>query len=492
VSRPSRLALLVPALLAAALALGLAVALAGCSGGEEEAAPPATTTSAPPTTTEDEAGGEPAEPPPQPVLVRVVDGDTKKRVRNAVVRVGKVQARSDARGRVSLEVPGDLRHPRAAFHVRARGYAPEKDWAWVRGRRKPVVMEIYRPAYQWTMYGANLARTQVHPKINLRPPFRVVWKRWVGSLMEFPAMIWKGVGYVTTLDGHVRAIDLDRGKVRWKTRIGALMAASPGLVPERNELVVPTMTPGELVVLNMETGRRKWSYTTGRAEPSPAVRDGIAYVGATNGNVYAIDLERRRPKWIYRGGVKITSSIALVGNRAYFGDYAGRVICLNARTGRTIWVGSAGSRVYGTVAVAGGRVFAPSVFSGLSALSARTGRLLWRNPVGDYLYSSPAVYRGRVYYGTYEWRVYSASASTGRILWSQPVARAVSGAVQVVDGVVYASNFSNQTQGWHWRTGRELFDFPHGKYVAVSGNAGKLFIHGIVRMYALVPKKKRG
>jgi outer membrane protein assembly factor BamB len=493
VSRPSpRLALLIPALFAA-LALGLAAGLVACSGDDEEAGPPAATTTTAPSTTEEEGEEEePAEPPPQPLLVRVVDGDTGKRVRNAVVQVGKERSRSDARGRAKLELPGDRPHPRAAFHVRARGYSTEKGWAWVRGRRKPVVIEIYRPAYQWTMYGANLARTQVHPRINLRPPFRVVWKRWVGSLMEFPAMIWKGVGYVTTLDGHVRAIDLDRGKVLWKNRIGTLMAASPGLVPERNELVVPTMSPGAFVVLSMKTGRRKWSYPSGRAEPSPAVRDGIAYFGATNGNVYAIDLERRRPKWVYRGGVKVTSSIALVGNRAYFGDYAGRVICLNAKTGRTIWVGSAGSRVYGTVAVKNGRVFAPSVFSGLSALSARTGRLLWRNPVGDYLYSSPAVYRGRVYYGTYEWRMYSASVRTGRILWSQPVARAVSGAVQVVDGVVYASNFSNQTKGWHWRTGRELFSFPHGKYVAVSGNAGKLFIHGIVRMFALVPKKKRG
>jgi eukaryotic-like serine/threonine-protein kinase len=314
----------------------------------------------------------------------------------------------------------------------------------------------------------------------------------VGSLMEFPATIWKGVGYVSNLKGYIHAIELDRGKVVWKTRIGTLMAASPAVVPERNELVVPTMSPGELVVLNMKTGRREWSYPSGRAEPSPAVRKGIAYFGATNGNVYAMNLERRRPKWVYRGGVKVTSSIAIVGNRAYFGDYAGRVICLDTRTGRTIWVGSAGSRVYGTVAVAGGRVFAPSVFSGLSALSARTGRLLWRNPAGGFLYSSPAAYRGRVYYGTYGWRVYSASARTGRILWSQPVARAVSGAVQVVAGVVYASNFSNQTKGWDWRTGRELFSFPHGKYVAVSGNAGKLFIHGIVRMFALEPRRKRG
>ena len=80
---------------------------------------------------------------------------------------------------------------------------------------------------------------------------------------------------------------------------------------------------------------------------------------------------------------------------------------------------------------------------------------------------------------------------TGRVLWARSVGRAVSGAIQVVGGIVYASNFGNQTKGWTWRTGRELFSFPHGKYVAISGNAGTLLVHGHRRMYALVPTRRR-
>jgi outer membrane protein assembly factor BamB len=464
----------------ALLTLALATALAACSGDDESAQPQPTEPRPAPTTTEA------PEPEAPPTLVRVVDGDTGRHVPGAVVRAGSSQARSNARGRAALQL-GERR--RAVFHVRAPGYSPERLRARAHG--KPVVVRIYRPAFQWTMYGANLARTQAHPAIRLRPPFRVAWRRKVGALMEFPAVVWQGVAYVSNIRGYVTAISLDRGKVVWKRRIGTLMAASPAVVPERNELVVPTMSPGELVVLNVRTGRRKWMYPTGRAEPSPAIRGGIAYFGAANGNVYAMNLERRRPRWVYRGGVKVTSSAAVVGNRVYFGDYAGRVVCLNARTGRRIWVGSAGSRVYGTVAVAGGRVFAPSVFSGLSALSARTGRLLWRNPVSGYLYSSPAYYRGRVYYGTYGWRVYSVSARTGRIHWSRSTGRAVSGAVQVVAGVVYAADFSKETNGWHWRTGRHLFRFGRGKYVPISGNAGRLLLHGTKTLYALEPRKRR-
>jgi outer membrane protein assembly factor BamB len=420
--------------------------------------------------------------------VRVVDGDTGKRVRNAVVRLGRAWDRSDARGRVELSL--DPR-PRGVFRVDARGYTTAKVRARVQGRREPLVVEVYRPASQWPVYGATPARTQAHEEIRLRPPFRVAWSRGLQAIVEFPTVVWNGIGYVSSLRGFVRALDLDTGKVIWRTQVGSRMAASPGLAPERNELIVPTMSPGELVVLNMETGRRKWSYPSGRAEPSAVVRDGIAYAGAANGEVYAIDLERRRPRWVYRGGIKVTSSPALVGKRVYFGDYAGRVVCLDAKTGRTIWIGSAGSRVYGTVAVADGRVFAPSVFSGLSALDARTGRLLWRNSAGAYVYSSPAYYRGRVFYASYAGSVYSADARTGRVLWVGGAGGSVSGAVQVVGGVVYSASFGGQTNGWNWRSGRHMFHFGEGKYVPISGNAGKLILHGARRVYALVPRKRR-
>ena len=124
----------------------------------------------------------------------------------------------------------------------------------------------------------------------------------------------------------------------------------------------------------------------------------MAYVADEGGRVYAVDLKRRKTRWVFSGAAKITSSPTIVGQRLYIGDYAGRVHALNMRTGRRLWTGR-GTRVYDRRRCAG-RVFAPSVFSGLSALSAANG-LLWRIPTGSYMYSSPAYYRGRVYVGNY-------------------------------------------------------------------------------------------
>jgi outer membrane protein assembly factor BamB len=310
--------------------------------------------------------------------------------------------------------------------------------------------------------------------------------------MEFPSTVWEGVAYVHTIGGKLRAISMKNGRVLWTKREGSLVASSPAIDPKRGLLVSTSMQPGYVTVRSLKTGNVRWRYYTGLTEPSPVIRGGVAYFGATNGNMYALDLDRRKPRWVFHGGVKITSSPALVGNRLYFGDYAGRVTALDARNGRVAWRGSAGSRVYGTVAVAGGRVFAPSVFSGLSALSARNGRLLWRLPVSGYLYSSPAVFRGRVYFGTYGWSVFCVSASSGRVLWRRAVHGAVSGAVSVVDKVVYASTLRNVTTAFGWRNGRTVWRFADGKYVPVSGSGERLLIHGERRLYAVEEKRRHG
>jgi outer membrane protein assembly factor BamB len=420
------------------------------------------------------------------MAVLVVDGDTSQPVAGARVVLGRESAVSAKNGVALLPRPGRRRF---ALSAAARGY--EAGRVKVHGAHDRSSVRIWRTATQWPMYGATPGRTQVHSAIELRPPFRRIWHRRLHGLVEFPAVVWEGVAYVNNFSGWLRAISVKTGRVLWQRRVGSLMASSPAIDPKRRILVATTMRPGGVKVISLDTGRVRWSYSTGLTEPSPVIRGGVAYFGATNGNVYALDLDRRRPRWVFHGGVKITSSPALVGPRVYFGDYAGRVFALNARNGRVVWRGSAGSRVYGTVAVAGGRVFAPSVFSGLSALSARSGRLLWRIPVGVYLYSSPAVFRGRVYFGTYAGRVYSASASSGRILWTRSTGGAVSGAVQIVNGVVYAGSMNSRITAWNWSNGRQLWTFPHGRYVPVSGNGSVLIMHGGGSIWGVVPKRRR-
>ena len=126
----------------------------------------------------------------------------------------------------------------------------------------------------------------------------------------------------------------------------------------------------------------------------------------------------------------------------------------------------------------------------LTAFSAR-GLRLWSVGTGSYVYSSPAVWGGRVFFGSYNGVLYGVSARNGAVLWHFGTGGAISGAVVVVAGVVYAGNFSHRIYGISARNGRQLLAFPHGDYVPVSGNGGRLLLHGFSRLFAVEPKRRR-
>ncbi len=347
-----------------------------------------------------------------------------------------------------------------------------------------VVVRVWREALQWPMYGATPARTQAHPRIRVRPPFRVVWSRGLGSLVEFPAVISDGVAYVGNSRGTVQALSMRDGTVLWRHAVHrGKMAASPAVVGD--ELVVHGMD-GLVRVLDRRTGRLRFAYRVGSPiESSPIVRDHVDYFGAWNGNVYALDLRTRRLRWVFRSGYKITSSAALAARTLYIGDYGGRLLALAPGSGRLRWSAGVDGRIYGTPAVWAGRVFVPSSDgASLSAFSTR-GRFLWRVHTGSYVYSSPAVWGGLVFFGSYNGLLYGVSARTGRVAWKVQTGGAISGAAVVVDGVVYAGSFAHRIVGVDAKSGRVLFRFPHGEYVPVSGNGGRLLLHGYSRVWAV-------
>lgn len=414
------------------------------------------------------------------VAVTVLDGDTSRRVPGAVVTVGGYTARTNAHGVAYLP----LRH-RGALVTTARkaSYAPRAVRLSFRTHPQSS-LRIYRPALQWTMYGAGPQRTQAPAAIRVRPPFKVVWSRGLGSLVEFPAVVADGVAYAANARGTIWALDMRTGNVIWRhaTPHGK-MAASPAVWGD--ELIVHGMD-GHVWVLRRSDGRLLWHYDVGSpVESSPVVADGLDVFGAWNGVVTALDLRTHRVRWRHFDGCKITSSVAASGATLYLGDYCGRLLALARTTGSLRWSGGVNGRIYGTPAVDGGRVFVPSSDGGsLTAFSTR-GVSLWQRTFGSYVYSSPAVWGGRVYFGAYNGVFYALNAATGATTWAVGTGGAISGAAVVVDGVAYAGSFAHRIVGVDARSGRVVLDFPHGEYVPVSGSGERLLLHGFSRIYAV-------
>jgi outer membrane protein assembly factor BamB len=459
----------------ALLVAALVALLAGCGSGHHTASPPV------------KPKPKPVQPKPRlpgPLVVTILDGDRRVRVPGARVTLRGERGRTDLHGVTSFQGP----RRRLVVRVVAKGYTTVTQRLNFGHRRKQTI-RIYQPDLQWPVYGATKARTQAPADIRLRPPFRLIWSRGLGQLIEFPAVVWNGFAYIGNQHGTIHAISMRSGKVAWQhdTPGAPRMASSPAV--DGDDVVYHTMG-GRVYVLDRVNGHLKWSWNAGSAiESSPVVVKGIDYFGTAGGGMYALDLRRHKARWSRYLGAKITSSAAIEHGRLFIGDYAGRLWALSPRTGATRWIGTVNGKIYGTPAVAHGRVFVPSSTGNSLTAFTTSGRYLWRDTAGYYVYSSPAVANGVVCFGSYDGWFYGASAVSGRILWRIPTGGAISGAAVIVDGVAYVGSFSHRIVGVNVRTGARVLSFPHGQYVPVSGNGMRLLLNGFSRIYAVEPRR---
>ena len=76
-----------------------------------------------------------------------------------------------------------------------------------------------------------------------------------------------------------------------------------------------------VTALNASTGVKVWSFATGSSvDSSPAVANGVVYIGSFNGNLYALNATTGAKLWGYDTGGFVYTSLAVVDGLLYFRD----------------------------------------------------------------------------------------------------------------------------------------------------------------------------
>jgi outer membrane protein assembly factor BamB len=113
-----------------------------------------------------------------------------------------------------------------------------------------------------------------------------------------------------------------------------------------------------------------WSFQTGDAVlSSPAVANGVVYVGSYDHNLYALDAATGAKRWSFRTGSVVVSPPAVANGVVYVGSWDGNVYALDAATGAKRWsfrIG--GGPVYSSPTVANGVVYVGSSDGNVFAL----------------------------------------------------------------------------------------------------------------------------
>jgi eukaryotic-like serine/threonine-protein kinase len=223
---------------------------------------------------------------------------------------------------------------------------------------------------------------------------------------------------------------------------------------------------------NVSRLQQKWAAPTGDIIfSSPAVANGVVYVGSEDDKLYAFDVVTGEQKWVsVPTGNVIDSSPAVVNGVVYVGSYDHKLYAFDTATGGRKWVASTGNIVDSSPAVVNGVVYVGSLDRHLYAFDAATGRRKWVSaPTGDIIESSPAVANGVVYVGCHDDKLYAFDAATGGQKWVASTGNAIYSAPVVVNGVVYVGSsdhklyaFDAATGGQKWvaSTGSIIFSSP--------------------------------
>src|SRR6202521_683144 len=199
-----------------------------------------------------------------------------------------------------------------------------------------------------------------------------LWSYQTGSCcgVSSPAVA-NGVVYIGSADRNIYALNARTGAKLWSYSTGDQVSSSPSVA---NGGVYIASQDHNVYALNSRTGAKLWSYSTG--DPifsSTAVANGLVYFGVGS-SIDALSAQTCNLLWSYEtGGCCEESSPAVANGVVYVGSADGNLYALNARTGARLWNYPTGTTVGSSPAVANGVVYVGSDDSNLYAFRRMHG-----------------------------------------------------------------------------------------------------------------------
>ena len=246
----------------------------------------------------------------------------------------------------------------------------------------------------------------------------------------------------------------------------------------------------------------KWQFPTkGQVLSSPAISNGILYVGSSDHFLYALDAATGVLKWKFKTGGRITSSPAVLAGLIYFGSFDSNFYAVDAATGQLKWKFQTGgerrfaaTHLHGaepaaetmpdpfdfylsSPVVAIGAVYFGSGDTNIYALDAATGALRWKFKTGDVVHSSPAISDGTLFAGSWDSYFYALDAASGKEKWRFKTGEdpnihnqvGIQSSAAVANGVVYFGCRDSKFYAVDAATGKQLWVFPNkGSWVIAS------------------------
>ncbi|OHV07779.1 outer membrane protein assembly factor BamB [Kushneria phosphatilytica] len=258
---------------------------------------------------------------------------------------------------------------------------------------------------------------------------QVRWEKDLDAKVSSGLTFDSGRLYFGTRNGQVMAVDGDSGDVAWRTTVSSEVLAPPQL---NSSLVVVQSVDGALTALDRFTGEQQWLYTSSqpaltlRGTGTPRTIEPVTFAGFANGRLGVFDNRNGQQLWdmrvaVPKGRTAVEQLVDLDGQpvltqqgQLFVTSYNGRVMALNARNGETLW--SRDESSYLTPVQVGDHLFTVNAKSEILALDANTGRVIWKqDALSGRNLTAPVFINGELALGDYQGYIHLLDAETGEI-----------------------------------------------------------------------------
>lgn len=322
-----------------------------------------------------------------------------------------------------------------------------------------------------------------------------VWSQDIGKGYQVATpLLYADMVIAPSADGKLYAFDAADGTTRWTSDIcsGVITGITSSPVAYLNKIIIAAGN-GQLYSIHASNGTQDWNVevATKIYSSSPAVCNGVVYIGDEDGNVSAFAADGSGDIWSTNvsGMVRASPLLDTANNQIVVTSTGanGNITALNMTTGDTIW----------QTAIGGSSASVAMASSGYVATTAThiimvdfNGEELWKYPLGKTIGgAAPTVVGDTIFAVTNEEasRVV-AMGLDGKLLWEEalePASYALS-APTVIDGVLYV--VSDEGYIYAYSSGTETVEeeFP---WLLVGGIIALVIVAAVGLVYWNSKKK---
>jgi outer membrane protein assembly factor BamB/predicted phosphodiesterase len=347
----------------------------------------------------------------------------------------------------------------------------------------------------------NTSNQYQRPDFSINDQYKNVRAKWTyassANVISTPAAFGNSILFGNQ-SGSIEAIKASNGKRTWHYQTGGPIYSSPAVAGNR---IIVGSADKHVYCLN-DKGRLQWKFATNAAVlGSPLIDSYTCYIGGSDSNFRAIDINTGKQVWAFNQlQGPVVSQPVVYGDMIVFGAWDTYLYALNKKDGSLRWKWSNGSAIrnYSPAAcipvIRDGVVYIVAPDRYLTAIDALSGKVLWRTNQSTVRESIGISEDGSTVYGkTMNDTLvgFSANKQQPIVAWKMNVGYGYEHAPSMLierkgiiyfgtrNGVVYAINKNNHTIQWAYKIDNSMVNtvrLLNDKQLMVSTMDGKVVL----------------